>query len=174
MLYLRFVYYLILQRSKNRLYTIVTVVGIFKIYELDKFQGEKKEITKRFHNLEVRSIEHVCLGRPSFLITIVSRNGQNHEQHCLDRWPETTLHQCQRMDDAKMLQGKKDSCSYFAVLLAILADKEFYSIRFVRPSIRLFSFVDNITNSFATRFLPNFIYISYFTFVILTCLGQFY
>ena len=55
----------------------------------------------------------------------------------------------------------------------MLADKEFYSIRFVRPSIRLFSFVDNITNSFATRFLPNFIYILYLTFFILTFLDSF-
>ena len=69
---------------------------------------KRKKITKMFYNLEVRSIEHLCLRRPSFLITIVSRNGQNHEQHCLDRWPEATLHQCQRMDDA--LQSKKDSC----------------------------------------------------------------
>ena len=108
MLYLRLVYSLILLRSKTDY--IQLLLAFSKFMSLDKFQGEKEKITKRFYNLKASSVKHVCLGCLSFLITIVSRNGQNHEQPCLDRWPETTLHQCQRMDDAKMLQSKKYSC----------------------------------------------------------------
>ena len=68
-----------------------------------------------------------------------------------------------------MLQSKKDSCSYFAVLLAMLADMEFYSIRFVCPSIHLFSFVDNITNSFCN--LISTLFHIYFIFSYINLFG---